>query len=182
MNIAAQQGKAFSAAQLSIKTLVMKAGGWNVRQANEEALVHPSIFFYVMDYQTEWVWMCSVPKPSFYQAIAAQPKHVGEQAVYGVAQIITMAARGVAEAGWEERLAKLLSAYIAMTRTFEFAEQGHRAPHFLVVHYGNADVLRPAALIGPDRHVLPAQPILRGFGDIVSHDLQRNPQWGHSTP
>lgn len=177
MNIAAQQSKAFSAARLSTKTLVMTAGGWKVGQANEEALVHPSIFFYTMDYETRWVWMCTVAKPSFYDAISAQPKHVGVQAVNGIAHLITMAASGAAVEAWEDKLAKLLCAYIACTRTFELAEQGQRTPHFLVVHYGKAKVLRPAALIGPDRHVLPAQLIVQGFNDVVALDRQRNPQW-----
>lgn len=177
MSIADQLGKTFSSARLGVKTLVMKAGGWDVGQANEDRLTHPAIFFYVMDQQTQWVWMCSVPKPCFYGAVKALPDYDVDLAVAGVAYIINRMAKGNAFVDWEEQLAKLLSAYILKTRTFAQSGQGHLAAHFLVMHYGQSGMLRPAALQGSDQHVVPAQIILSRFDDLLTHDRLHNPDW-----
>lgn len=177
MSFASEQGRAFSAARLGVKTLVMKAGGWSVGQAHEDRLVHPAIFFYVMDHQTQWVWMCSVPKSSFYEGVKALPAGAADLAVAGVGSVVNQAALGEAAGDWEEQLAKLLSAYIVNTRTYVQSGQGRLASHFMVVHYGKAGMIRPAALGGSDQHVIPAHIILSRFDDLIAHDRQRNPLW-----
>ena len=177
MNSAREQGRAFSAARLGVKTLVMKAGGWDVGQAHEERMVQPAIFFYVMDQKTQWLWMCSVPKSSFYEGVKQLPPDTADLAVSGVASVVKEAAQGKAEAEWEEQLAKLLSAYIVNTRTYEQSGRGRLASHFMVMHYGKAGMIRPAALGGSDQHVIPADIILSRFNDLIVHDRQRNPLW-----
>lgn len=177
MSFASEQGRAFLAARLGVKTLVLKAGGWNVGQAHEDRVAQPAIFFYVMDHKTQWVWMCSVLKSSFYDAVKALPADVADIAVTGVCAVVSKAAKGEADGDWEEQLAKLLSAYIVNTRTYEQSGQGHLASHFMIAHYGNAGTIRPAALGGSDQHVIPAHIILSRFNDLIAHDRQRNPLW-----
>ena len=177
MNIAHQLGKTFSSARLGVKTLDMKAGGWDVGQAHEDRMIHPAIFFYVKDHQTQWTWMCTVPKACFYEAAKALPDYDVGLAVTGVAHIIHRVARGKVFEEWEEQLAKLLSAYILKTRTYAMSDQGRLAAHFLVMHYGQSGMVRPGALQGSDQHVIPAQTIMSRFDDMLAHDRQRNPEW-----
>lgn len=177
MSFATEQGRAFAAARMGVKTLEMKAGGWDVGQAHEERLIQPAIFFYVMDQKTQWMWMCSVPKSSFYEGVKRLPPYTADLAVAGVAAVVNQAAQGKAEGEWEEQLAKLLSAYIVNTRTYEQSGQGRLASHFMFMHYGKASMIRPAALGGSDQHVIPAHIILSRFHDLIAHDRQRNPLW-----
>lgn len=177
MNFAAMQTKAFSAARMGVKTSVMKAGGWVVGQANEQQMVQPAIFFYVHDHQTRWTWMCSLPKNLFFEAAQNLPSYEMGMATHGVAHLVEQASKGMAQGEWEEDLAKLLSAYIIKTSTYERAGQGNLAPHFLVVHYGNTQLLRPAAINGSDQFALTAQQVMEAFVHIVTLDGVRNPQW-----
>ena len=177
MSVASEHAKAFSVARMGVKTLVMKAGGWDVGQAHEERLVQPAIFFYVMDQKTQWVWMCSLSKPSFYEGVKQLPPDTADLAVAGVAAVVNQAAEGKADGDWEEQLAKLLSSYIVNTRTYELSGQGRLASHFMVMHYGKASMIRPAALSGSDQHAIPAHIILSRFNDLIAHDRQRNPLW-----
>lgn len=177
MRIADQLGKTFSSARLGLKTLQMQAGGWDVGQAHEDRMIHPAIFFYVMDHQTRWVWMCSVPKACFYEAVKALPDYDVDLAVTGVAHIIKRVARGDTFEEWEEQLAKLLSAYILKTCTYAQSDQGRLASHFLIMNYGQSGMIRPAATHGSDHHVIPAQMIMNRFDYLLAHDRQRNPEW-----
>lgn len=177
MSFTSQQSTAFTAARLGLKTALMKAGGWDVGHANQETIAEPAMFFYVYDQQTSWTWLCSVPKRIFYGALAMDIPYAAEVAAAGAAQIVKLASVGSPEDDWEEKLAKLLSAYIVKTKTYEQAGQGKLASHFLLVHYGKSGNLRPTALAGSDQYVLPVDKVLQCFDFVIAHDLQRNPQW-----
>jgi hypothetical protein len=172
-----QFGETFSVARFGVKKLLMQAGGWNVAQAHEDRMIHPAIFFYVMDHQTKWVWMCSVPRERFHSDARALVDYKVEAAAAGAARIIKLVAGGSALAEWEEQLAKLLIAYIVKTSTYALSAQGQEAPHFLIMHYGMAEIIRPAALKGSDQHVMPAQTIMSWFDQMLAHDKQHNPDW-----
>lgn len=177
MNIASQQAASFFNARVGVKTMLMKAGGWDVGQAHEDRLIEAAIFFYVMDYQSKWIWMCSVPKACFYEGVKALPSGAADLAVAGMAAEVKRAAKGDAEGDWEERLAKLLCAYIVNTQTYAQSGLGRLTSHFMVMHYGKAGMIRPAAIVGSDQYVVPAQIVRSRFDELIDHDRRRNPRW-----
>lgn len=177
MQIASTQTEAFKAARISTATIVNAAGGWCPRIKNEELMVPNSIFIYVFDQHTAWCWMCSIPKSSFLEAARLLAPCDPAHAAGGVSAFVERAAKGVEVANWEEHLAQLLVAYLQGTDTYSAAMQGSGAPHFVVIRYGAASMVRPFAVNGSDRFPLSVDKVLGAVESVMKLDRAKHPDW-----
>jgi hypothetical protein len=177
MDIASAQSEAFKAARISTATIVNAAGGWCPRIRNEELMVSSSFFIYLYDQQTKWCWMCSIPKSAFQEAAQRLPSSTPAQAAGGVSELVSKAASGNEEENWEEVLSLLLVAYLRGTATFSSATTGSGAPHFVVIRYGAASMVRPFAVNGNDRFPLSVDRVLGAVDYVMKLDRVNHPEW-----
>lgn len=74
----------FLAARVKTAITVMNATGWGQGVINEQHVGVDSVFFYVFDRPSQWVWACSVPKESFDAVLAESKKF----RLYGITCVI----------------------------------------------------------------------------------------------
>lgn len=175
MNIFGLKPEAFAEASKTGK--VLAASGLPLENDFEERLAEPATFFYVKDHQTQWVWACSLPTSAFREATRVVPEYPQGAAAYCIAALVSKAAAGKADADWEKHLAMLLAAFIISTDTFAGAGRGRLTSHFLVLNYGQANMVRPASLHASDRQLIPSHLVLRRFDAMLAHDRKHYPQW-----
>ncbi len=70
-----------------------------------------------------------------------------------------------------------LVAYIARTKTYAITNNATKASHFVVLRYSETWTLRPYALVGTDRFVIPTNDLLKGSTQIVEMDRKAHPDW-----
>ena len=168
----------FLAAKAKTAVTVMNATGWDEGTVNPTALGVDSIFFYVFDYQTKWIWCCSMPKNAFYAVLqqAANSDHSASIARCG--QMIAECAAGNGlNSNKENDLAIALSVYISITKSYQLTERATKQNHFAVIRYGSTDTIRPFAMGGPTRHLIPADYIQASMQGVVAMDMQNHPEW-----
>jgi hypothetical protein len=166
---------AYAKARVQTVVSMMGASGWNVHTANPELMVPSSIFFYVFDHVSRWCWMCSIPKPVFYEA-ADNLASIGlPECVSAVAGLV--GSRDGMSSDWENQLGVALTGYITKTATYGQSNHGSSAPHFVVINYGKSKMVRPFAVPGGDRFVLPAQRVMELVRVVVSRDTITHPDW-----
>ena len=168
----------FLAAKTKTAVSIMNATGWDEGVVNPVALGMDSVFFYVFDYQTKWIWCCSIPKVAFYAALeqAGNVDHSASIACCG--QMIAECAAGNGlNPDKENELATALSAYISITRSYQLTEQATKQNHFAVIRYGLTDTIRPFAMGGPPRHLIPADVIYESMQKVIAMDSQNHPDW-----
>lgn len=175
MNIFGLNPNAFEEACKTGK--VLSAGGLPFESDGEERVAEPSVFFYAKDHQTQWVWQCSLSSSAFVDATRAASEYPQGAAAYGIAALISKTAAETSDAGWERKLAMLLTAFILKTKTFAISGRGHRTSHFLVLNYGHANLVRPASMNASDRQVIPSHIVLSRFDAMLAHDRKHYPQW-----
>lgn len=172
----------FLNARAKTAALVMNATGWQQGVINPENITADSVFFYVFDHESKWTWCCSIPKEHFYLAIKDSTEPFG-QAVANCEHLIANAAQINAKErlklsmDMENTLAHYLSLYIKGTQVYELTGGATKQNHFAVIRYGRAASLRPFALGGPARHLLPARDIQACFARVVATDSSRHPEW-----
>lgn len=167
----------FLAAKAKTTVIVMNATGWQEGVMNPTALGVDSVFFYVLDLKTQWIWCCSIPKHSFF-ALLDQSK-AGSESAYaaGCGQMISecaAAGKGVSR-DTENELAISLSAYIGITKSYQLTEGATKQNHFAVIRYGLT--IRPFVLDGPPRHLMPANFIRDAMMQVVAMDTRNHPEW-----
>lgn len=146
----------FLAARAKTTVTIMNATGWKQGVLNPESVGLDSIFFYVFDYQTKWIWCCSVPKDAFYAALQQSGNVDQSVSIACCEQIIAECAAGKGLTSEKENdLAVALVAYISCTKTYQLSDRATKANHFVVIRYGRTDTLRPFAMGGPPRHLIP---------------------------
>ena len=168
----------FLAAKAKTTAVIMNATGWQEGVVNPVALGVDSVFFYVFDYQTNWTWCCSIPKVAFYAALrqAGNVDHFASIACCG--QMIAECAAGNGlNPDKENELATALSAYISITRSYQLTEQATKQNHFAVIRYGLTDTIRPFAMGGLPRHLIPADVIYQSMQKVIAMDSQNHPDW-----
>jgi hypothetical protein len=156
----------------------MNATGWQEGVVNPSALGADSVFFYVLDYQTQWIWCCSIPKDAFY-AVLKQSENVDHSAsIACCGQMIAACAEGNGvNPDKENDLAIALSAYISITRSYQLTERATKQNHFAVIRYGLTDTIRPFAMGGPHRHLIPSNVIEESMQKVIAMDSADHPEW-----
>lgn len=97
-------------------TSVMSSLGWKKGTLNAELVGVDSVFFYVVDYQTEWFWTCSIPKDLFDVLLQKTADLVHAETVSHCGLLIAKAAGlDTLGADLEEELGITLTAYISAT-------------------------------------------------------------------
>ncbi len=170
----------FLAAKAKTTAVIMNATGWQEGVVNPVALGVDSVFFYVFDYQTSWIWCCSIPKHSFY-ALLDRSKAASESAYAAgcgqmIAECAAAAGNGV-NRDRENELAISLSAYIGITKSYQLTEGATKQNHFAVIRYGLRQLVRPFVLDGPPRHLIPANFIREAMRKVVAIDSKNHPEW-----
>ena len=167
------------------------AAGWSVEMHDEEAAASPSVLLYVWDSETDWTWLCSVPRQRFAatstKASSERPAVV--DAIRGkLGGVIYRAATGldpdpVGEVPWQSVLGSMLAAYAGTTQAWAAADRLSGGGHFIVSYYRKAGqvvgMLRPFALSGDTRgrDVLPVERLIGAVRSVQSMDRERHPEW-----
>lgn len=173
----------FLAARVKTAVTIMNATGWKPGAVNPECALMDSVFIYVLDYQTQWIWCCSIPRESFH-AVLKQSKAADQSAsIACCGQMIAACANGNAvRPDQENDLAIALTAYIGITKSYQLTEGATKANHFAVIRYGLTDTLRPFAMRGSARHLIAASEIEHSMKQVIDMDLTNHPEWiEHST-
>ena len=156
---------------------LMNATGWSHGVVNPENLSEDAVFFYVYGHDTQWIWCCSVPKSSFY-AFVNEFKDVGQSVLVSMCgHMIDLCSKHPPSPDQEMKLAQALSCYIATTNTYAISDKARQQNHFAVIRYGKTELVRPFALGGPARALLPASQIKQAFHSVVTMDLDNHPEW-----
>ena len=169
---------AFLAAKAKTSVTIMNATGWDEGVINPRALGVDSVFFYVFDYQTKWIWCCSIPTVSFYDALEQAVNVEQSAAIACCGQMIAECATGNGlNPDKENNLATALCAYISITRSYQLTERATKQNHFAVIRYGLTDTVRPFAMGGPPRHLIPANVIQESMQKVIAMDSANHPEW-----
>ena len=168
----------FLTARAKTAVTIMNATGWKQGIVNPECLLMNSVFFYVLDHQTEWIWCCSIPRDSFH-AMLEQSKTADQSAsiAYCGHMIATCANGNAVRPGQENDLAIALTAYLGITKSYQLTEGATKANHFVVVRYGQTNTLRPFAMGGPARHLIASSEVESAMKHVIDMDLVNHPEW-----
>lgn len=168
----------FKAARAKTAVTIMNATGWKQGVVNPDCVSVDSVFFYVFDYQTQWIWCCSIPKDAFF-AVLEQSKAADQAASIACCghMIAECAAGNGLNPDKENDLAISLTAYIGITRSYQLTERATKANHFAVIRYGLTDPLRPFAMGGPARHLIASNEIERSMDQVIAMDSVNHPEW-----
>ncbi|OLP04455.1 hypothetical protein [Rhodoferax antarcticus] len=168
----------FLAARAKTAVTIMNATGWQQGIVNAECVSVDSVFFYVYDYQTKWIWCCSIPRDAFY-AVVKQSEAVDQS--HSIAfcghMIDECAAGNGLNPDKENELAIALTAYISITKSYQLTDCAKKQNHFVVIRYGATDTLRPFAMSGPARHLVPAEFVEAAMQKVIAMDSQNHPEW-----
>lgn len=167
--------ESFEKARIQSIESVMKASDWKLQIHDRNAMVPSSIFLYVYDTQSKWLWLCTIAKTDFYFASAKLHTISVEQSASAVAAFIGLH-NGEPSGTWEAQLALALTAYITKTATYQQGK-GVAAPHFVVINYGATNNVRPFAIPGSDRFALPVDQIHKMVAQVIDRDKLLHPHW-----
>lgn len=177
MNTASMQSD-FLAARAKTAVTIMNATGWKQGVVNPDCVSVDSVFFYVFDYQTQWIWCCSIPKNAFY-AVLEQSKAAEQSASIACCgqMIAECAASNGLNPDKENDLAIALSVYISITRSYHLTDNATKQNHFAVIRYGLTDTIRPFAMGGPPHHLIPSNVIKESMRKVIAMDSANHPEW-----
>lgn len=168
----------FLAAKAKTAVTIMNGMGWKDGVVNPGELGVDSVFFYVFDQQTKWLWCCSVPKVHFYKVVnQSEGLDKSDSITYCGQMIADCAAGNALNPDKENELAIALIGYIRITRTYELTEKATHQNHFVVIRYGSTDNIRPFALSGPQRHLLAANEVQKVMAKVIGMDTKNHPEW-----
>ncbi len=168
----------FLSARAKTAITVLNATGWDQGIVNPEHVSVDSVCFYVMDWQTQWIWSCSIPRESFFSVLEQSKSAKQEGVVACCGQMIAACAKASKlTPEMENDLATSLTAYIGITQSYKLTLQATKANHFCVIRYGATDTLRPFAMGGPARHLLAADDIQQSMQHVIALDQANHPQW-----
>ena len=77
----------------------------------------------------------------------------------------------------ENDLAISLSVYISITRSYHLTDNATKQNHFAVIRYGLTDTIRPFAMGGPPRHLIPSNVIEESMQKVIAMDSANHPEW-----
>lgn len=172
MNIFGLQPDTFSRANETGS--VLQAGAWSKQESGADRLAVPASFLYLKDHQTQWVWMCSLPRDSLREAARAQSAYDPGAAAYSIAWIVHRVLQGKADEDWQKRMAMVIIAYLIKTR-YAASCREERTTHFLVMNYGHANRVNLVALNALDQQAIPAPVVLSHFESMLTSDRRRFP-------
>ncbi len=168
----------YLAAKAKTSVSIMNATGWQEGVINPRALGVDSVFFYVFDEQTKWQWCCSLPKDAFFAVVKRSENVTHSASIACCTHLIAECAAGFElNPKKENDLGIALSAYISVTRSYQLTERATKQNHFGVIRYGSTDTIRPFAMGGPPRHLIPEQVIYDSFLKVISMDSRNHPEW-----
>lgn len=168
----------FLAARAKTAITVLNATGWDQGIVNPEHVSVDSVCFYALDFQTQWVWSCSVPRESFFAALEQLKSVKKETTVACCGQMIAACVKASElTAEMQNDLALALTAYVGITQAYQHTERATKAHHFGVIRYGTTDTLRPFAMGGPARHLLAADDISQAMQHVIAIDKTNHPEW-----
>lgn len=169
------------AAKASTDALIMGAVGWQAGIVNPEITGVDSIFIYVFDYGAKWTWSCSVPREAFFPVLKTFGTIPNDDIVGYCGQMIAKSAPlHKLDLEKANELAIALSGYIGMTRCYQLTSEAKTANHFVVIRYGKTSTLRPFAMSGPARYLLPADVVEGAIKQVIALDLKKHPEWNSS--
>lgn len=168
----------FLAAKAKTTVTVMNATGWTEGIVNPRALGVDSIFFYVFDHQTKWIWSCSIPKDVFYDVVQRSKNADHSASIACCGQMIAECASANALSQDKENdLAIALTAYFGITKSYQLTERATKAHHFAVIRYGLTSMLRPFAIGSTSRYLIAATAAEDAIRKVIAIDAQNHPEW-----
>lgn len=172
---------AFLAARAKTAITVMNATGWQQGVINPQLVGTDSVFFYVLDHQTKWIWACSISKDAFRESVRVALGLDHDQAIAACRHLIASAAvEAPLNNDQSTDLAFALTAYLCKTQTFQLAQGGAAASHFAVIHYNASGSIRPFAMNGPASYFLEAGAVTSAMKTVVAMDAANHPEWMES--
>jgi len=166
-------------ARASVVRLASEAAGWNLGALNADEVQEGSVFLYLFDVPSNRLWVASVPKSNFHAGMPKfQSMSIGD-AVNAIGLMVRSNTNSALDfdAEQEKLLALMLSSYISKTQTYVRSNGATLASHFVVIHYGRTSMLRPFALNGNDRFLLPSNSVLDAIHQVIDIDRANHPDW-----
>lgn len=157
---------------------IANATGWQQGVVDPNFVGVDSVFFYVYDHQTQWIWCCSIPNDAFFAVLKKSESCDHAQAIACCGRMIAecAAAKGTNPVK-ENDLAIALAAYISQTKTYQLSDRAAKANHFVVIRYCSTDTLRPFAMGGSPRHLIAANSIEDSMKQVIAMDSKNHPEW-----
>lgn len=167
----------FLAARVKTAETIMNATGWRSGVLNSEKIGVDSVFFYAYDYQSKWLWCCSVPRFDFFELLKLKKNSNQDESVFLCEQMIKCCANeNTLSANKQNNLAIFISVYTGITKSFKLTNNATKANHFGVIRYGMTNTLRPFALKGPARQLIDACSIIESFHKVIEMDSFNHPE------
>lgn len=168
----------YLAAKAKTAITIMNANGWQQGSVNPEVMSVDSVFFYVFDHETKWIWSCSVPRDSFLKVLIDAKDVLSDGLIHCCGRLISECAASVSlDPDKENELAIALAAYTGITKTYQLTARATKANHFGIIHYGLTNTVRPFAMPGSDRHMLASSEVEGAFRQVVALDQKNHPEW-----
>lgn len=169
----------YIAAKIKTTTSTLEATGWKAGTIDPLHAGVDSVFFYVLDHSSKWMWSASVPRESFFQLLEASKALLESDIIAHCNVMIADSANQQIEGNpdKEKELAITLSAYIGITRSYQATAKATKANHFVVIRYGATDTLRPFALSGSATHLITAPAIQNAMQQVIELDTKNHPDW-----
>lgn len=172
-------GQQFRTARVQTLKSVADASGWNLTISDVDQVMEGGVHFYVYDHSTDNIWACSMSKTNFHKVRQGMHDVSLQQAVGNVARLVTscMANPETASPDWEHELGMTLTVYITKTQTYNHTQHASLASHFVCIHYGKSGLIRPFAIAGSDRFLLPAASVVDAIERVIALDRKSHPDW-----
>lgn len=172
-------GKQFQGARVQTLVSVANASGWAMKIAQADELLGGGVFFYVHDHQTGKIWVCQIAKTTFHQVRQELKDVAVDQAVGNVGRLLATGMENPESNSldWENELGLSLTAYITKTKTYGLTQNASLTSHFVCIHYGKTSLIRPFALDGNDRFLLPTDTVVNAIQGVIAMDRQSHPEW-----
>ena len=168
----------YLAARAKTAATVMQSTGWVEGQINAELLGVDSVFVYVLDHATEWIWCASVPRDSFFSLLELTLALPEDEIIGQCNWLIQECAKEESQnPDRDNELAITLMGYVGLTRSYKATERATKANHFVVIRYSATDTLRPFAVKGPDQHLVACDVIKAAMAQVVALDKTNHPNW-----
>jgi hypothetical protein len=156
----------------------VEESGWSVDSIYADAAKMDAIYLYAFDYKTRWTWNCVLSRDKFDEIIQNVNSFTKAELCASVGGMISTCSKAKnIEPSMVNVLATVLALYIASTQTYEQTQRGRTHVHFMVIHYGQINKVRPMAAAGERFQINSASETVKSIVNTIEMDKRNHPDW-----
>lgn len=174
-------------ARKTINQANLEAEGWKAGSYNKEEAMGPQAYYYLYDLPSGWTWMCSIPLNSAKQLSSTiqNNKATWEDVRNDLGLLVyqkTNNKKETLDPEWEDKLARLISAYSGTTQILNLSGGTEEHQHFIVLNYRESSespdsLLRPFIFPNPSKGVIEFETFKDVIQQVISRDRESKPEW-----